>query len=455
MTILKNEYYTLKITDTGSNGEGIGKLDGFTVFVENAAAGDLIKIKMLKVKKNYGYGKLIEIIEPSPIRQTPVCSAYPRCGGCNLQHIKYENQLEIKTKMVKDNLERIGGFKNIEVPLAKGMQEPYFYRNKAQLPVGKINNETAIGFFAKKSHNIINIDKCYIQHPINTKIIKLVREFIEENNIAVYNEENHTGIIRHILTRTGHKTDEIIIMIVINTKKLPLKEKLIEKLIQLDGIKGIVININREKTNVILGDSTEVIWGDGFITDYIGNLKFEISPLSFYQVNPVQTKLLYEEVLNFANLDNKNQIVIDAYCGIGTISLFLAQKAKKVYGVEIIEEAINDANKNAQLNNITNAEFIVGKSEEVIPKLYKENNIKADVIVVDPPRKGCDEELLKVICEMKPEKVVYVSCDSATLARDLKFLCENDFKLEKVQPFDLFCMTTHVETVCLLSKKKG
>lgn len=449
--IEKNKHYEIEITDMGSEGEGIGKINGFPIFVENAVIGDVAEVRLVKVKKSYAYGKVMSLIKASEKRTEKLCEHYPRCGGCNLQHISYQAQLDFKRDKVKACLERIGGFKNIKVNDTLGMESFINYRNKAQFPVGMIDGNAVIGFYAKRSHNIINSDYCYIQHRVNEKIVACFREFIKKYNIMPYDEISHKGILRHIITRVGEKTGEIMVVAVINSDKLEHSDELIKMLRAIDeNIVSIALNINKEKTNVILGKKIKVLWGKDTITDYIGKLKFEISPLSFYQVNPKQTEVLYSKALEFAQLEDGTQTVIDAYCGIGTISLFLAQKAKKVYGVEIVPEAIADAKNNAKINNINNAEFLVGKSEEVIPQLYEEKNIKAQVIVVDPPRKGCDEKLLEVISQMMPEKVVYVSCDPATLARDLKFLAEKGFRVSEVQPVDMFCMSSHVETVVKL-----
>lgn len=451
--IEKNKHYQLEITDMGSEGEGIGKIDGFPIFVENAVKGDIAEVRIVKVKKSYAYGKVMSLIKASDKRAEKLCEHYPRCGGCNLQHLSYLAQLEFKRDKVKNCLERIGGFKDIKVNDTLGMESFVNYRNKAQFPVGMIDGKAVIGFYAKRSHNIINSDYCYIQNKVNEKIVACFREFIEKYNIKPYDEISHKGILRHIITRVGEKTGEIMVVAVINGDRLEHSEELVKMLRACDeNIVSISLNINKEKTNVILGKKIKVIWGKEVITDYIGKLKFEISPLSFYQVNPKQTEVLYGKALEFARLEDGTQTVIDAYCGIGTISLFLAQKAKKVYGVEIVPEAINDAKKNAEINEIKNAEFLVGKSEEVIPQLYEEKGVKAEVIVVDPPRKGCDEKLLEVIVQMKPERVVYVSCDPATLARDLRFLAENGFAVEEVQPVDMFCMSSHVETVVRLGR---
>lgn len=452
MDIKKNEYYLVTITDLGSDGEGIGKIDNFTVFVENAVIGDYIKIKVLKVKKSYCYGKIVEIIKPSEKRVVPECKYFYKCGGCSLQHLNYESQLEFKTKKVNDNIKRIGGFDNISVCEVIGSDTLYNYRNKAQYPVGKDEKEITIGFYSKRSHHIINIEDCLIQNPVNKSIVDQIKELMYENNIQPYDEITHTGLIRHILIRTGYVTKEIMVCIVINGEKFKYKNKLIEKLSSIENIVSITINKNTKKTNVILGESIELVYGKPYITDYIENLKFQISPLSFYQVNPIQVKNLYNEAVKLCSLSG-NEIIIDAYCGIGTISLFLSQKAKKVYGIEIVEQAIDDAVINAGINNIENAEFIAGKSEEIIPYLYYEKNISADIIVVDPPRKGCEKKLLEVIKEMSPKKVVYISCDSATLARDLKILCDNKYEIKNVKIFDVFIFTPHIETIVLLELK--
>jgi 23S rRNA (uracil1939-C5)-methyltransferase len=451
LTVTKNEYYTMTIDDIGINGEGIGKINGYTLFVEGALPEEVVEVKVIKAKKNFGYGKLVNIIEPSKNRTEPICSIANRCGGCQLQHLSYEAQLEYKRKKVQDVIERIGGI-NIEVNKAIGMETPYYYRNKVQFPVGKSkDNDIKIGFYAMRSHNIITTDKCYIQDSVNEEIIKKVKEYIIENNLQPYNEENHRGLIRHIITRISYYTKEIMVGIVINGKKLPNQEDLVSKLTTIPNMKSIYTNVNKEKTNVILGKKVETIWGAPYITDYIGDVKYNISPLSFYQVNPVQTEKLYNKALEYANL-NGQETVWDAYCGIGTISLFLAKQAKKVYGVEIVPEAIEDAKANAALNDINNAQFFAGKAEEIIPQKYKEG-IKADVIVVDPPRKGCDKELLDTIIDMQPDRVVYVSCDPATLARDLKILGEGGYEVKEAQPVDMFPETVHVETVVLMTRE--
>lgn len=452
----KNQELIVEIEDLGSEGEGIGKVDGYPLFIKDALVGDVVRISVMKAKKNYGYARIIEIITPSPYRVTPVCDIARKCGGCQLQHCSYEQQLVYKQNKIINCLKRIGGFEDIPIEPIMGMEEPYYYRNKAQFPVGRNKaGEIVTGFYASRSHNIIDTTNCVIQAKENEEILELVKEYMEECQIEPYNEATHKGLVRHILTRVGFVTGEIMVCLILNGKSLPKAEHLIEKLKNIKGMTSITININTDKTNRILGDKIQVLWGQGYITDYIGEVKYQISPLSFYQVNPVQTRKLYETALEYADL-KEGQIVWDLYCGIGTISLFLAKKAAKVYGVEIVPQAIEDAKHNAHINHITNAEFFVGAAEEVLPEQYKKSNgtMAADVIVVDPPRKGCDETLLETIVSMAPQRVVYVSCDPATLARDLKYLCEHGYELKRVRGCDMFPMSFHVETVVLLSQQK-
>ena len=449
----KNKIYEMNIDALGSNGEGIGRIDGYTVFVEGALPGEKIGVLIVKVKKNYGYGKLMEILEVSPERREPMCPVAKQCGGCQLQHLSYEAELAYKTREVKDVMERIGGIKDVEVKPALGMEDPWRYRNKAQFPVGKGKDGCAIGFYAKRSHRIVDTDQCFLQNECNDEIIGIVRTFLNEFNIPLYDEEKHTGLVRHILTRIGRNSGEIMVCIVINGKKLPNSDVLVERLQKVEGIVSIVLNVNKEKTNVILGQKIITLWGKNTITDSIDGIEFEISPLSFYQVNPIQTEVLYGKAVELAGLKG-DETVLDLYCGIGTISLFFARKAKKVFGVEIVPEAIADAKKNAARNGITNAEFAVGAAEEVIPRLYEEEGITADIVVVDPPRKGCDEKLLETILQISPEKIVYVSCNPATWARDLVVLKEGGYKLKEAQPVDQFSHSVHVEVVSLLEKVK-
>ncbi len=451
MAIQKNDELIIDIEDIGSDGEGIGKCEGYTLFVKNTVVGDKAKVKVMKAKKSYGYARLVALITASPYRVEPKCTLAQKCGGCSLQHLDYAKQLEYKQNKVKNCLERIGGFKEIEMEPIIGMKEPYYYRNKAQFPVGK-NKEgkIMIGFYAGGTHSIIDTTHCYIQAEVNEQIMCKVRTFLEDYNISIYDEAWNKGLVRHVLTRVGFTTGELMVCIVINGNDLPHREELVQSLCEIPQMTSISININKEKTNVILGQKVITLWGQPYITDYIGNIRYQISPLSFYQVNPIQTKVLYETALTFANLHG-NEVVWDLYCGIGTISLFLAQKAKQVYGVEIVPQAIEDARKNAKMNDITNAEFFVGAAEEILPQKYKEDAIRADVIVVDPPRKGCEESLLNTIVQMSPDRVVYVSCDPATLARDLRYLCDRGYQISKVQVVDQFAHSVHVESIILMT----
>ena len=454
MEYRKNDIVTLDIEDCGVDGEGIGKADGFTVFVKDAVIGDRVTAKIMKAKKNYGYGRLMEILKPSPYRVEPKCAFARQCGGCQLQALSYEQQLAFKEKKVRGHLERIGGFTELPMEPIIGMDEPYHYRNKAQFPVGK-NKEGRIitGFYAGRTHTIIENRDCVLGVSQNKEVLDRVIAHMEAYGIEPYNEETGKGLVRHILIRYGFFTGEVMVCLVLNGSSIPQKETLIEHLLEIPGMTSITINVNKKRSNVILGEEIRLLWGKPYITDKIGDISYQISPLSFFQVNPLQTGKLYSKALEYADLHGE-ETVWDLYCGIGTISLFLAQKAKFVRGVEIIPAAIENANDNARLNSIENVEFFVGKAEEVLPAEYKKNGIYADVIVVDPPRKGCEESLLATMIEMQPKRIVYVSCDSATLARDLKYLCERGYELKKVCPVDQFGGTVHVETVVLLSQQK-
>lgn len=451
----KNDIYEIDIVDMSTDGEGIGKIDGYTLFVKDTVIGDKVEVKIMKAKKNYAFARLMRIIKPSKNRVEPRCPMARQCGGCQIQHMSYEKQLEFKNNLVLNNIKRIGGIEDITLEPIIGMENPFNYRNKAQYPVGMdANGNIVMGFYAGRTHSIIENYDCHLGVVENEMILKRIKSFMEDNHIQPYNETTNTGVVRHILIRKGFTTNELMVCIVVNAKKLPQADKLLNYLTDIENMTSISYNINCEKTNVILGNKTVTIWGKDYITDYIGDIKYQISPKSFYQVNPVQTKKLYEKALEFASLTG-DETVFDLYCGIGTISLFLAKKAKEVYGVEIVEEAIIDAKNNAKINNINNAKFFVGKAEEVIPTMYKEQGITADVIVVDPPRKGCDEVLLDTMIKMQPQRIVYVSCDSATLARDLKFLCANGYEVKRAVAVDQFPHTGHVETVSLMSKKKN
>ncbi len=454
MELKKNDEIRVLIEDLGVDGAGIGKVDGFTFFIKDALPGDEINAKVIKLKKNYGYARLMEIIMPSPDRTEPKCPVARSCGGCQIQAMDYRAQLKWKQEKVAQLLGRVGHVSDYEMLPIMGMEEPWHYRNKVQYPVG-MNKDGKIvtGFYAGRTHAIIDTEKCYIQLEINEQILTIIKTWMSDNKIAPYDENTGRGLVRHVLTRIGFQTGEILVCLVINAGKLPHADKLITKLQEIPGMKSISISPNMARTNVILGETAKTLWGQDYITDYIGDVKYQISPLSFYQVNPVQTKRLYQTALEFAD-PGPDDVVWDLYCGIGTISLFIAQKASKVYGVEIVPQAIEDAKRNAALNGMTNAQFYVGKAEEVLPRAYEKDHIHADIIVVDPPRKGCDKTLLDCMISMQPEKIVYVSCDPATLARDLKILEEGGYKVKKVRCCDMFPHSVHVETVCCLYHQK-
>ncbi|EIF6154542.1 23S rRNA (uracil(1939)-C(5))-methyltransferase RlmD [Clostridium perfringens] len=452
----KNKEYIFDIISQGYEGEGIAKIDNkYPIFIEGALKGEKVKVRIVKVNKNFAYGKLMEVLEASEERVNPPCAIYKRCGGCKLQHASYKAQLDFKWDRVKDCVSKIGKLDPSIVKYPLGMEEPWRYRNKVQLPIGLINGEVKIGFFAPRSHDIIDMESCLIQDEIGDKVVKLTREWIEKFNIRPYNvdgEYDEKGIVRHIMIRRGFTTNEVMVVLVTNGEKLPHKEEFVDLMVKnIPGIKSIIQNINSKKTNVILGLESKTLWGEDTISDYIGDFRFNISPLSFFQVNPTQTEVLYGKALEYANLTG-NEEVFDAYCGTGTITLFLSQKAKKVYGVEIIPQAIDNAWINAKENKVENVEFFVGESEVVIPDLINKG-VKADVVVVDPPRKGCDKKLLDAITNIDAKKIVYVSCDPSTLGRDLKVLEENGYKTLEVQPVDMFPNTAHIENVALLIKK--
>lgn len=452
MEYQKNDIVTLEILDCGADGEGIGKVDGFTVFVKDAVIGDTVRAKLMKVKKHYGYGRLLEVLQPSPFRTEPKCPIARQCGGCQIQALAYPEQLRFKEKKVQGNLERIGGFYDFVMEPILGMEEPYHYRNKAQFPVGKNRDGRIItGFYAGRTHTIIENRDCALGVPLNKEVLDRVIAYMEENGVEPYDEATGRGLVRHVLIRYGFASGELMVCMVVNGNQLPKAERLVKRLRELPELRSLTLNVNRKQTNVILGEELRILWGRGYIEDSIGEVKYQISPLSFYQVNPGQTKKLYEKALEYAGLTGE-ETVWDLYCGIGTISLFLAQRAKKVYGVEIVPQAIEDAQRNARINGMENVEFFVGKAEEVLPQEYEKNGVYADVIVVDPPRKGCDEKLLETILQMQPKRIVYVSCDSATLARDLRVLCDGGYELRRVCPVDMFGGTGHVECVCALNR---
>ncbi|KHF41480.1 23S rRNA (uracil(1939)-C(5))-methyltransferase RlmD [Halalkalibacter okhensis] len=452
LPVRKNDQLQVTIEDLTHEGAGVAKVDGYTLFVPNTLPGELVDIKVVKTNKGYGFARLLEIKKESEHRAEPLCPIYHQCGGCQIQHLSYEAQLLSKQKQVKDVLERIGALKNVTVHPTLGMDHPWRYRNKAQVPVGEEGGLIVAGFYQKRSHRIINMDECLIQHEENDQIIRVVKNIANKYGIRAYDEEKHRGTLRHVVARKGKITNEVMVVLVTRGKELPNKKNIIEEIQEdIPNVKSIVQNINPKRTNVIFGDETNILWGEEYIHDYIGDIKFAISARSFYQVNPEQTKVLYDKALEYADLSGQ-ETVIDAYCGIGTISLFLAQKAKHVYGVEIVPDAIADAKRNAALNGITNVDFAVGEAEKVMPWWYAQG-VRADVVVVDPPRKGCDQELLDTILSMKPKRVVYVSCNPATLARDLKMLEEGGYVTKEVQPVDMFPHSSHVETVALIELK--
>lgn len=449
----KNQYVDLDIEDLSHEGLGVGKLEGYTLFVKGALPGERIKAKIMKMKKRYGFARLIEVYEASPHRIEPPCPIYKQCGGCQLQHLSYEEQLRQKELQVRSQLTKIGGLdlEQVKVHPTLGMENPWKYRNKAQVPIGEAEGGLIGGFYRQGTHEIIDMQECMIQHEANDTVIQKTKQIAQELGISAYDEQNHTGLLRHVVVKYGFYTKELMLVLITLEENIPQKEKLISKLkADFGDLKSIVQNVNPARTNVIFGDRTRVLWGEEYIYDRIGSIQFAISARSFYQVNPQQTKVLYDKALEYADLQG-HETVIDAYCGIGTISLFLAQKAKRVLGVEVVPEAIADAKRNARLNGIENAEFAVGEAEKVIP-WWKAQGIVADVVVVDPPRKGCDEALLKTMIEMKPKRVVYVSCNPATLARDLKILEEGGFRTVEVQPVDMFPHSYHVECCVLLKK---
>lgn len=456
----KNDIVTVEIKDIGIGGEGIGKVDGYTLFIKDAIVGDVVEAKIMKAKKNYGYAKLMNIIQSSDERISARCPAARQCGGCQIQEMSYDSQLAFKHEKVRNNLIRLGDISpemldKVMEPIC-GMEQPFRYRNKAQFPIGRTRDgKLTAGFYAGRTHSIIPVPDgdCALGAEENREVLQTILTFMEKYKVEAYNEETHTGLVRHVLIRKGFTTKEMMVCLVINGKTLPHSDELVRQLSHIEGMTSISYSVNEEKTNVIMGSCIKTIWGKDYITDYIGNVKYQISPLSFYQVNPIQTEKLYGTALEYAGLTGK-ETVWDLYCGIGTISLFLAQKAKQVYGVEIVPQAIDDAKNNARINNIDNAEFYVGKAEDVLPEKYEKEGIYADVIVVDPPRKGCEEAVLNTMVKMQPDRIVYVSCDSATLARDVKYLRERGYELERVRAVDMFPQTVHVETVVLMSKVK-
>lgn len=453
MPVEKGKKYTLTISSLGSNAEGVGRINGFTVFVEGALPEEDVTVKIIEVKKSYASGQLLSVEKASPDRVEPACPIYKECGGCQLQHMSYEGQLKVKRQQVQDAVERIGHQKDVPVLPVLGAENPWNYRNKVAFPVGRDKGKTIIGCFAKGTHRIIDASNCLIQDKLNNEAINAVREVVEKLHIPVYDEDSHKGVIRHVVARTG-EGGKLMVVLVTATKELKNEKEIIKLLRQrLPRMVSLQQNIQTYRNNVILGRETKLLWGRPAIKARLGALSFNVSARSFFQVNTKQAEVLYDKAMEFASLTGK-EVVVDAYCGTGTISLYLAQKAYKVYGVEIVSPAIADAKKNARENNVRNAEFIVGDCTQVIPRLYKQG-VRADVVVVDPPRAGCTEAVLKTFADMKPERIVYVSCNPATLARDLDVLEGYGYKAEKIQPVDMFSASSHVESVALITRSKA
>lgn len=446
----KDDLITVTIEDLSSEGLGVGHYDGMAFFIKDTVIGDVAEAKIMKLKKTYGYARLTRLITLSPDRIKARCPVARQCGGCQIQAMRYSAQLRFKEAKVRNNLIRIGKFEHPPMEPIISMEEPFRYRNKAQFPVGMSKDGRIIaGFYAGRTHAIIECEDCLLGVEENRVILDLVLEYMKEYHISPYEELTGKGLVRHVMIRKGFATGEVMVCLIVNGDSLPHVDALVERLRTIQGMASITLNINREQTNVIMGREIKLLWGQPYIEDTIGSVRFRISPLSFYQVNPLQTEKLYNKALEYAGLTGE-ETVWDLYCGIGTISLFLAQRAKQVYGVEIVPAAIEDAKANAALNGMTNAEFFVGKAEEVLPEKYEREGITADVIVVDPPRKGCEESVLATMIQMAPKRIVYVSCDSATLARDLKYLCHHGYELTRCCPTDMFGNSVHVETVCCL-----
>ncbi|BBB92382.1 MAG TPA: 23S rRNA (uracil(1939)-C(5))-methyltransferase RlmD [Methylomusa anaerophila] len=449
--VIPGQTYTIDIVNMGHSGEGVGRYEDFTVFVPQALPRENVAVKIITVKKNYAVGKLTAIHSPSPSRIVPECHIFEQCGGCQLQHLSYPAQLEIKRQQVLDAVNRIGKLPDVTVHPTIGAADPWFYRNKMQFPVGSSDGQVVVGCYARGTHDIIGTDNCLIQHQANNIIAREVRAAIAEIGISTYNEHTGQGVVRHVLGRVGTATGEIMVVLVTASETIPRQARLIHRLHDsIPGLVSIVQNINNKRTNIILGDKTITLWGQDAITDRLGEFTFEISAGSFFQVNTIQAEKLYNKAVEYAGLTGC-ETVIDAYCGTGTITLFLARHAGKVYGIEIVESAILDARRNAAANNVSNAEFIVGDAVDVMPKMYRQG-IRPQVIVVDPPRAGCDCKVLETFMRMEPQRMVYVSCNPASLARDLAILAEGDYVTREIQPVDMFPQTYHVETIIMMTK---
>jgi 23S rRNA (uracil1939-C5)-methyltransferase len=444
--VTKGEIVKLNLVDIAYGGDAVGRHDGFAIFVPGGIEGEQVLAQIKQVKKNYARGELIKVVESAESRQDADCPDYHLCGGCQVQHINYQNQLEYKRQMVVDAMERIGGLE-VEINPVKGMEHPYYYRNKAQFPFGKAEEEVITGFYAAGSHELVDVADCKIQHPLINRIVRKAEELVSDWELPIYQEAAHTGLLRHLVVRVGVCTNQAMAVLVA-TEEIPQAQKLAQELMEkVPELISVYQNINPEKTNVVLGEKTEKLAGEDYIIDYIGNVKYQISPQSFFQVNTSQAKVLYEQVLDYADLTGE-EVVVDAYCGLGSISLYLASSAQEVYGIEVIDEAVKMANKNADLNGITNCYFKAGTVKEMLPSLAE--NVIPGVVVVDPPRKGCKEEVLETFADLNPERIVYVSCDPTSLARDLKRLNKLGYEAEAIQPVDMFPQTYHIENVALI-----
>ena len=453
MEIQKNQEYIVEIIDNGYEGEGITKINGFTIFVPETIKGEKVKILIVKVLSSHAFGKVLEILESSESRQEADCTTYKRCGGCNLRHIKYQETLKMKQNAVQSLVNKALKTR-VEVKGTIGMENPLHYRNKAQYPIGvNKEGEPVIGVFAQRTHEVIPMENCLIQNPKSEEIAKTILQFIKDNKISVYNEKTGKGLFRHIVIKVGVKTNQIMCILVVNGKSIPKEAQLVEELTsKFPQIKSIVKNINMKNTNVILGKENVDIYGTGYIEDILGEYTFRISPLSFYQVNPVQAEKLYNLGVKMAQI-TKQDTVFDLYCGIGTITLFMSKYAKKVYGIEIVEEAIEAAKENAKINNVDNTEFYAGDVEVVLDDLINNKGISADIVMFDPPRKGLDRNSINNILKIKPKKIVYISCNPATLIRDLTFF-EDQYDIKTIVPVDMFPFTSHVECVAVLELKQ-
>jgi len=450
--VIRNHTYTVEIVSLGHSGEGVGKYEGFTIFVPHALPGEIVEVKITEVKKNYAKASLQDVKMASVARSIPKCPIYYQCGGCQLQHVEYEQQLILKRQTVVDAVTRIGKIADVTIHPTIGAEQPWYYRNKMQFPIGMAKGQVAVGCFAQGTHQIINTEHCYIQHPDNDKIALAVQQVVAELGMSTYDEQTGRGVMRHVIGRVGIATGEVMVVLVTATPDLPQKAIIIKKLLQrVPNIVSIIHNVNNKPTNVIFGHQMKTVWGRDTITDALGKFTFHISARSFFQVNTRQAEVLYHKAVEYAGLTGE-ETVIDAYCGTGTITLFLADKAAKVYGIEIVEPAIRDARVNAELNQVTNVEFTVGDAVDVMPRMFKEG-LRPEIIVVDPPRAGCEKKVLETFVAMEPKRIVYVSCNPASLARDLAVLAELGYITKEIQPVDMFPHTYHIETVVLLQRK--